>query len=252
MRGRIQNFLKKCKHSDNRLPRLLYQSSLGLLLFFRFLTQAKYRSESFYGFRYAKNYHQKSSFTKLNRYPDLFGICESFFNDRTHLSVLSFGCSTGEEVESISRHFPDAKITGTDINKRSVKLARSRYGNDRKSFFHSLSPQFEQTDGFDLIFCCAVFQNTANRTSGDNSVSTYPFDQFESSLQILDNKLSKGGLIVIDHCDFRFTDTSLSQRYQPLAVKGNQKRRNRPCYDKHNHKISDFSESDRVFVKITN
>lgn len=252
MNGRIKSFSKKCKHSDNILLRLLYQSSLGLLLFFRFLTRAKYRSELFYGFWYAKNYHQRSSFTQLNRYPDLCSISRDFLSDRTVSNILSFGCSTGEEVESLSQYFPDAKISGTDINKRSVKLARARYGNDRKNFFHSLSPQFEQANGFDLIFCCAVFQSTDNRTSINNEVSAYPFGQFQSSLDMLDQKLSKGGLIVIDHCDFRFIDTSLYRRYKALPVEGNQKRRNRPCYDKHNQKISDFSENDRVFVKITN
>ncbi|GAB5533377.1 MAG: hypothetical protein Roseis3KO_51540 [Roseivirga sp.] len=117
---------------------------------------------------------------------------------------------------------------------------------------HSLSPRFEEAGSFDLIFCCAVFQSTTNRTSQNNQVSDWPFDQFETSLRMLDKKLSKGGLLVIDHCDFRFIDTAGFSKYQALDVAGNQIRRDRPTYDKHNQKISDFSENDRVFQKIAN
>lgn len=251
MTGSVKNFLKKCKHSKNVLLRLIYHSCLGLLLLFRFFTKASYRSELYYGFRYSKEYHQRASFTLLNRYPRLFTICEDFFKGNKQLRILSFGCSTGEEVESLSGHFPEAHITGTDINKRSIRIAHANYGDTKKSFIHSLSPRFEEAGNFDIIFCCAVFQSTANRTSNDNQVSDWPFDQFQTSLQTLDQKLHKGGLLVIDHCDFRFIDTDCADKYQALDVAGNRIRRDRPTYDKQNQKISDFSENDRVFVKIT-
>ncbi|MCE7993518.1 MAG: class I SAM-dependent methyltransferase [Roseivirga sp.] len=232
------------------LFRLIYHICLGLFLLFRFFTKAGYRSELYYGFRYVKRYHQRSSFTLLNRYPRLFTICQHFFEGRKQLRILSFGCSTGEEVESLGGHFPEAHITGTDINKRSIRIARTKYGSETKNFIHSLSSGFQKLENFDMVFCCAVFQSTANRTSHNNQISDWAFEQFEASLQMLDQKLSKGGLLVIDHCDFRFVDTSCAEKYETLDVANNRIQRDRPTYDRHNQKISEVSENDRVFVKI--
>lgn len=248
---RIRTFLKRCKGSKNPALRLIYRICLGLLLSFRFLTKAGYRSEIFYGSKYAGDYHQRASFTTMNRYPGLFSICKDFFKDKPTLRILSFGCSTGEEVESLSHYFPEAEILGADINKRSLRVARSRYGNRQKHFVHSLSSEFNEAGNFDIVFCCAVLQSTANRTTADNQVSDWPFHQFESAIVSLDQKLSDGGLLVIDHCDFRFTDTCVAAKYEALPVEHNQITRDRPTYNALNQKISDLSENDRVFVKRT-
>jgi hypothetical protein len=163
---------------------------------------------------------------------------------------MSFGCSTGEEVKTLSEYFPKAKIIGADINNRSIRLARSRYKNDRLSFVNSLSNEFEKIGSFDLLLCCAVFQTTANRTSVHKKHSDYAFSKFESTMEMLDRKVSKNGLLVIDHCDFSFLDTKVSQKYKALSVANNSKLRRRPCYNNRNEKISDTTDNDRVFLKI--
>lgn len=55
---------------------------------------------------------------------------------------------------------------------------------------------------------------------------------------MLDKKLKPGGLLVINHADFRFSDTHVSQNYKPLApFKQNNLTRNRPVFDRNNRKL---------------
>ena len=38
------------------------------------------------------------------------------FNSIEHPKILSFGCSTGEEVATLSKYIPHGSIVGVDIN----------------------------------------------------------------------------------------------------------------------------------------
>jgi hypothetical protein len=97
----------------------------------------------------------------------------------------------------------------------------------------------------------AVFQRTENRTSCDNGIAKgHTFEQFESEIEFLDQKLKVGGLFIIDHADFSFTDASFSISYKPLDFEQNQMLRRRPLYNKSNQKIADEQINYRVFEKV--
>ncbi len=72
----------------------------------------------------SKNVHQTTSLTYMDRYPTIFSACRYYFDGKQDLKILSYGCSTGEEVLTLRRYFPNAHIIGADINKHS--LARCR------------------------------------------------------------------------------------------------------------------------------
>ncbi|GEM_PF-3630399 len=68
---------------------------------------------------------QYSTVTADNRYPRIFAFVRDQLADRDRPRVLSFGCSTGEEVFSLRRYMPAADITGIDINPWAISLSTS-------------------------------------------------------------------------------------------------------------------------------
>lgn len=208
-----------------------------------------YRSRVVSSLRFKNDYHQFSNATETDRYPDLFNIAKEYFKEIEKPKLLSFGCSTGEEIASIARYVPHAELTGTDINPWCIKKADEKYGSENRRFVHSLSEDFTQLRDLDAVFCLAVFQHPANRHEKDRKESAMPFEKFENQLKVLDKKLKPGGLIFLDHCDFNFMETSLMPHYSILNAPSNPKVRERPLFNKDNRKIAEVSKCFRVFQK---
>jgi tRNA G46 methylase TrmB len=218
---------------------------------YRFISIPSYRSRIINSFIFKEQYHQFSNFTKFNRYPDLFEIAKQHFETIENPKILSFGCSTGEEVMTISEYIPHATVIGVDINNWCLKQAKLNYVSDNRLFYNSLSEDFIKMTGFDAIFCLAVFQHPENRHDKNRMESGYPFIQFEKQLNELDLKLKKTGLLFIDNCDFNFIETNLMPRYQIANFKNNQKLRNRPIFNRNNQKIAEKHSNFRVFKKVS-
>ncbi|MBS4097801.1 MAG: hypothetical protein KGZ83_13300, partial [Sulfuricella sp.] len=120
----------------------------------------------------------------------------------------------------------------------------------RYAFSHRFAREFEEAGNFDAIFCLAVLQRTENRTRTNSAhAEGFLFSHFEQEITLLDQKLKPGGLLIIDHTDFRFTETVCGPRYQPIEFKNNRLLRKRPLFDRNNRKISDTTHEYRVFVK---
>jgi hypothetical protein len=148
-------------------------------------------------------------------------------------------------------YFPQAKIIGVDINSWCIRQCKKMSRNPNFSFYNRKSRTFENLAEFDAIFCMAVFQRTENRSNSDNRIAKgHTFEQFESEIKVLDQKLKVGGLFIIDHSDFRFVDTSCAIHYKSLNFEKNQLLRRRPLYNKSNQKIADEQINYRVFEKI--
>ena len=241
--------LKQSRHLAGRYCYYLFRTGYKFIIF---LTSSDYRNTTLSAIRYRKQIHQVNHYTEPDRYPDLFKICRDYFSGTPDLRILSFGCSTGEEVLSLSNYMPDAFIAGTDINKWCIRKCRQNIHSKNAVFMHSLSPEFKRETGFNAIFCLAVFQHPANRHDPDNEISVnYHFQQFEDQLRILDKKLLAGGLLFIENADFNFLETGLSARYSVLQVDNNIDVRERPLFNKENKKVSDITYIPRVFIKKT-
>lgn len=66
---------------------------------------------------------------------------------------------------------------------------------------------------------------------------------------MLDYKLKSGGLLIVHHSDFSFTDNQVAGNYTPVTFEANKKLLKRPLFDRNNVRVSETSEHYSVFVK---
>lgn len=167
---------------------------------------------------HARSLHQASDATTYDRFPELFERTRAHFADRTTPPrILSFGCSTGEEVFTLRRYFPESEIVGVDVNRRSLREARRRNTDPRIAIEPYSRRRMARLGTFDLILCLAVFQKTRlRRPEISDSSRDYPFARFDAELQTLDGALAPAGLLVIYLTNFHFADASVAAGYRPL------------------------------------
>jgi len=70
--------------------------------------------------------YQSGGRTGLNRYPQLFTALREALVDAPAPQILSFGCSTGEEILSLRTYIPAARLFGIDLNPQRIATARRR------------------------------------------------------------------------------------------------------------------------------
>lgn len=246
----LKTALKQWEHSPHIVGRAVYRIARHLWWGYRLSTNGRFRSECLVRWRYPGKYHQVYTATAVNRYPAVFDDCRRYLDDHSQRRLLSFGCSTGEEVLSLAERWPQASIVGVDINAWCLAECKRRHASSRYTFLHRMSPDFAMAKDFDAIFCMAVLQRSENRTSVANLVAVgHTFEQFEREIALLDAKLKPGGLLVIDHADFRFIDTVCARLYTPLNSSSSRLLRRRPLYDRNNRKLVDEHSSPRIYVK---
>ena len=163
--------------------------------------------------------HQSTPLTWADRYPEIFSICRDYLSGRPELNILSYGCATGEEVLTLRRYFPSARITGAEINPHSLAIARKRKPDDRIVFLESDPAAISARAPFDVIFCMAVLQRTPMRIIDKNIrdlTSIYPFGRFDGKLIELDSWLKKDGLLIVHPSQYSLADASVGSSYRPL------------------------------------
>jgi SAM-dependent methyltransferase len=164
-----------------------------------------------------ENLFQPSTDTWDDRYPDVFSFLRDQLGDDPELSVLSFGCSTGEEVFSLRRYLPSARLRGVDISRMNVATCRrrqARQGDARMEFVRAASVAGEPTAGYDAVLCMAVFRHADLAARPPTSASKIRFHAFESALQGVERCLKPGGYLAMDHSNFRLTDTVVGPRFR--------------------------------------
>src|SRR5687767_9417567 len=126
--GSLKRTLRAQRESENPLVRhgvdALY-AIRGLAGAVRsFVSDDQYRSIQFLRWFHSASLHQTTVLTSMDRYPTVFSACRHLFAEQKEIRILSFGCSSGEEVLTLRQYFPHAYITGADINPRSLALCR--------------------------------------------------------------------------------------------------------------------------------
>jgi SAM-dependent methyltransferase len=161
-------------------------------------------------------------------------------------TLLSFGCSTGEELISLRRYFPESSIVGTDINPRCLRAARRLCRGDARIDVRCID---ELEGQFDAIFCMAVFQRGELRDEQPADASgIYPFERFEAELEELDQHLRVGGVLAVDEASYRVGDTTLGARYEPLPCTLSRERI-RPRYDQNSRLLGVCPEAKVLWRK---
>lgn len=157
--------------------------------------------------------------TAVDRYPRLFAFACDRLGDGPDRRILSFGCSTGEEVFSLRRYFPQAQIRGIDINPRNIARAQARLrrlGDPRLSFSIAASATEEGMGSYDAVFAMAVFRHGELGDFRPTCSPLLQFADFEQSLTELAACLKPGGLLFLRHTNFRFQDTGPAQQFDLL------------------------------------
>lgn len=193
--------------------------------------------------------HQACNYTKVDRYPQIFQYCQRLLEGHHNLNLLSFGCSTGEEAFTLRKYFPDARITGVDINPSNIRscIRKNQDPDIRFETIHNAT--FESPTIFDAMFCMAVFQRTENRHElVQDSSQIYPFMKFDQQVKALDQHLAVGGLLIVHICNYRFSDCLVAFNYEVVETPF-QVSQNVPLFDEDNRKLANATSPYIIFRK---
>lgn len=151
--------------------------------------------------------------TRPDRYPEIFAFVRDTLGDGPERALLSFGCSTGEEAASLRHYFPQARITGIDVNPHNIAKAR-KIADPRMQFEVGSTVEGENT--FDAVFAMAVFRHGRLGSRPRSCAHLIRFDAFERSIAALARAVKPGGLFAIIHANFRFSDTEAAAGFAPV------------------------------------
>jgi SAM-dependent methyltransferase len=157
--------------------------------------------------------HQTSRDTAEERYPELFDLAARLMPNATR--ILSFGCSTGEEIVSLRRRFPEAEIVGAEINRRSRRIASRRFVADSR-----LRVVAFPEGTFDIVFALAVLQREPFKIAEmevEDLTPFYPFERFDAAVVELAKRLNASGLLCVDNAQYRVEDSSAADRLAPVV-----------------------------------
>lgn len=255
LRSRLKQGLRTQRDSGNAVTRFgvgaIYAARDLMLACRSFLTNETYRSTTLLKWFKSERLHQTTVLTWMDRYPAIFSACRDLFAGRPDIRILSFGCSSGEEVLTLRQYFPDAHITGAEINPRNLALCRKLPVDGRIVFVPSERAVIEGHGPFDLILCMAVLQRTPHAVEAQRMTSLsaiYPFEKFDRQVRELDSFLKTGGVLVIHHTQYVFTDASVATKYdevpslEPPANDG-------PKFDRNSSLVESAVSSGSIYRK---
>lgn len=173
------------------------------------------RSRLWTQFAHRADIHQTAPYTWIDRYPEIFDLAAELAPDAGR--ILSFGCSTGEELISLRKRFPKARIVGVEINARSRAAARKCVAEDRRAM---VAGPGGMTGSFDLIFALSVLQRDprgiAAEVDAGQLAARYPFNRFDAGVRSLADRLRPGGFLCVANSLYRIEDSSVAQRFEPV------------------------------------
>ena len=196
------------------------------------------------------NLFQPYAVTSFDRYPRIFGFVRDRLPTGQPLRLMSFGCSTGEEVFTLRRYFPHATIIGLDINPYNIAICQKRQADDRMHFHVAASPDAWADESFDAVFAMAVFRHGHLRALKPQRCDhLIRFADFQTVVGTLGRCLKPGGLLALHHSNFRFSDTDCCADFQTV-LRGTQHSRG-PFYGRDDRRLPDADYRDLVFAKST-
>lgn len=142
---------------------------------------------------------QLSHMTRENRFPKMMESAKQMKPDARR--ILSFGCSTGEEVFSLASTFPDAEIVGVDLDYYSISRARKQ-NKENRVYFHT---EVGATGKYDLVTCFMVLFSLEKPIE---------FDKWHEVVKIIDKTVAPNGVLMIYTSDHDFAHSSVFNNYE--------------------------------------
>jgi SAM-dependent methyltransferase len=205
-------------------------------------------------YRNPKQAFQPYNCTCENRYPRIFSVLQSRLGITFDGRILSFGCSTGEEVFTLRRYFPHAFIKGIDINSGNIGACMRRLTNsndNRITFEVSDSLAREPTAAYDAILCMAVLRHGALGARGMTRCEKYiRFEEFARAVEDFARCLRPGGLLVIRHSNFRFSDAPAYRKFESILALPYSNESATPIFGPDNLLMEGEVYPDTIFRKV--
>lgn len=203
------------------------------------------------------NLFQPFTTTSAGRYPEEFAVVREALADdaRAEPRILSFGCASGEELFSLRADFPGARIHGIDINPLAVRTAGRRVresGDERITVERAADAAALPQASYDVVLALAVFRHGALKAQPASCADLIRFADFERTVTGLCATLRPGGLFLIRHANFRFTDCAVAADFAtvrdgfPSSNEGGVT----PVYDRANRLVRGAAGDDGVYRKI--
>lgn len=247
--------VKQHRYSKKTLIRciilILYALKSAYKMAIRICVDSDFRYMLFLQLLSSKNIHQTTPLTFMNRYPEIFSACRSYFDGKENIKILSYGCSTGEEVLTLRHYFPNAQIIGAEINKRSLSICKSLPENKKTTFIYSTPNELEKHGPYDAIFCMAVLQRKPHLITDKNIISLkkiYPFEKFEQQLIELDKLINPQALLIIHFTQYSLSDTTIASKYEALG-NYNQDSYGLSVFDRNSNLIKNPLSQNSIFIK---
>jgi len=194
---------------------------------------------------------QPHSATTVDRYPRIFGFVQRAIGRLTPVRILSFGCSTGEEVDTLRAYFPAATIKGLDINPFNIATCKRRLERtpDPKITFEVAGSASAEADAsYDAIFCLAVLRRSGLRHR-KTCLPELRFEDFERCLEELARALRPGGLLVLKHCSFRFADSAVASGFDVVLTTPDRSGREPVLFAPNHERLRGCRDEEVVFRK---
>ncbi|MFL6174151.1 MAG: class I SAM-dependent methyltransferase [Marmoricola sp.] len=198
-----------------------------------------------------KNLFQPYTTTSANRYPDeLAVVARELANDQP--SILSFGCASGEELLSLRAAFPGARIHGVDVNPLAVRAARRRVAGDARI---TVARGGEAPPGsYDVVLALAVFRHAALNDAPASCAGVLAFADFERTIEGLARCVAPGGVLVLRHANFRFTDTAAAAGFEAVSTgyaSAGEAGLPTPLYDRDDQLIGVEPRDDGIYRRLS-
>jgi len=183
----------------------------------RFVTDARTRRSWLLRVRRDPKLFQPWNDTTIDRYPEVFAFLATALASNPSAHILSFGCSTGEEVFSLRRYLPNARIKGIDISRGNVADARRKLKSapdSRLQFVVGATTEQIASRSLDAVLCMAVFRHgDLSNSDADSCAHRLDFAEFSRCTEDLARCLKPGGFLAIEHSNFRFADTQIAAAF---------------------------------------
>ncbi|GAB3851370.1 hypothetical protein GCM10028801_00730 [Nocardioides maradonensis] len=170
------------------------------------------------------NLFQPFTTTARDRYPEELACMREALGDvpPDRLRILSFGCASGQELLTLHEQFPEARITGIDVNPLALRTARRRIDEAAAGHLVTLvragDAEGEPEAAYDAVLAFAVLRHGGLNDAPPTCASTLRFADFERTVTGLCRAVRPGGVFAIRHANFRFTDCAVAADFEPLRT----------------------------------
>jgi len=157
---------------------------------------------------------QPANHTRYDRYPDIFRVARQAAGAQPQ-HVLSFGCSTGEEPQTLAeKYFPQSRILGVDTSRAVLDKARALTAHlANVTIVASKAAAIAASAPYDVVFAMSVLcRNPAPKDWKD-----FPFERFESRVSELAQWLRSGGVFVLVNANYNLTQSRLIRLFDLVA-----------------------------------